>query len=85
MLALELQSNQKRQNIMNTIEENVVYEGQPYRAINPQSDTDDLAAKGRRLMLRNKRFGAGLVTPHLQIAPMNMLSSGWVIGIIAEV
>lgn len=53
------------------------YDHRPYVAVNPpQADTEELAAKGDRLMFRHDNYES-----YLFVAPKDMMHSGWVLGV----
>jgi len=52
------------------------FNGHPYRPCVPVADTDELAEKGRRLMVVHTYDG-----PIIAVAQEGVMSAGWVIGI----
>lgn len=53
------------------------FEDVEYKPIQPQADNEELAKKGERLILLHTDEG-----PKLFIAPMEVIHSGWVVGLI---
>lgn len=61
------------------------YRGEPYHVVGRiEADNDTTAARGERVMLRHVRYGAGMHTAELFVAPKGEVCSGWVIGVIPE-
>lgn len=57
------------------------FNGRPYEPIMPvQQDSDELAYHRERVMLRHNRWGE----PTLFVAKANVVTAGWVIGIMIE-
>lgn len=54
-----------------------LYCGHWYEALTPGPDTDELAAKGERLMLKHRAHNG----PIFFVAPKGVLTAGWAIGL----
>lgn len=56
--------------------------GAPYTIVDPPcGDNEEIAAKGKRVLIRHLPRSGQV---HIVIAPKNLITSGWVIGIISE-
>lgn len=70
---------------MITIELPTDYQSESYEAVSPAvADNDELAMKGRRVILQHVRTGPNQRLARLIVAPQGQLNSGWVIGVIRD-
>lgn len=58
------------------------YNGEEYRPIKPQADSEALLKQGERVMLYHKSVGGGYCAVELHIAPRGLMCAGWAIGLI---
>lgn len=54
-----------------------LYRGMEYEPVDPQADSDELAAQGDRLLLYHDRGGE----PLMYVAKRGEVNAGWVIGV----